>query len=147
MTLVYRSILVAALLWAAACNAAGRAESGVQLEALAKVGSGAGGAPAGDPCSIRAGADTCTPPAHCRPVACTQSVPMTCFGTCSLPTISAGADAPKPLLVCFSDDNCAADQHCSISDGVCNPAPCAPGRICAQVCTGFCVPDRPTGLE
>src|SRR5262245_48355512 len=147
MTLVYRSIFAAAFICVAACNAPSPAESGAQLEALTKPGAGAAGKAGGERCSIRAGKDTCTPPALCRAVAWTQSVPPTCFGTCILPDFGAGAAAPKPLEVCFSDTNCGADQYCSVSDGVCNPAPCAPGRVCPQVCTGFCVPDRPTDIQ
>lgn len=42
-------------------------------------------------------------------------------------------------LGCYSDNDCPGGQHCSVSDGDCQPDPSCP--MCA-VCYGECVPDE-----
>ncbi|MBL6975255.1 MAG: hypothetical protein ISR64_05935, partial [Deltaproteobacteria bacterium] len=49
-----------------------------------------------------------------------------------------------PVLGCYSDSDCGDGQHCSVSDGDCQPDPSCP--MCA-VCYGECVPDEPDCVQ
>lgn len=42
--------------------------------------------------------------------------------------------------ICFSSDDCAGGEYCTIEDGQCNDTPCAPGQVCPAVCAGVCAP-------
>jgi hypothetical protein len=49
---------------------------------------------------------------------------------------------PEQVLGCYSDDDCGASAHCSVSDGECLPPPgCDPGQGCPAVCYGRCIPN------
>lgn len=51
---------------------------------------------------------------------------------------------PEPENVCINNLECEEDQHCSVFDGVCDPAPgCVMGEMdCPLVCYGTCVDDK-----
>jgi hypothetical protein len=45
-------------------------------------------------------------------------------------------------LGCFGNEDCANGEHCTTSDGECNPPPgCDPGESCPAVCFGRCIPN------
>lgn len=52
---------------------------------------------------------------------------------------------PEPEEACINNLECAAGQHCSVFDGVCDPAPgCIMGEAdCPMVCYGTCIDDEP----
>lgn len=87
-----------------------------------------------------------------------EEAPQTCLwgedcpsGVCSLQQL--GCDpryAPfcvgvcLEVVVCLSDDSCAAGERCTTDDGACDPVTlCDADGSCADVCGGTCVPDSP----
>ena len=94
-------------------------------------------APKGESCTTTGGkADvSCCDGSTCVPIACTQSIPARCFGTCRAPS------PPKPPqpVSCFTSSQCAEGLVCSTELGDCRRPPCAPGRVCPAVCAGVCV--------
>jgi hypothetical protein len=103
------------------------------LAALALMGANTG--PTCAPIQTEEPADLCMTPVDCEGLAhddCEGQwacVDATCHWTCDV--VIAG---------CYSDSDCDAGFHCSVSDGDCGSDPTCP--MCG-VCFGECVPDAP----
>jgi hypothetical protein len=90
----------------------------------------------GESCTTTGGKPdvSCCDGTACVPIACNNSIPQRCFGTCRAPS------PPKPQPVgCFTSSQCAEGLICSTELGDCRRPPCAPGRVCPAVCAGVCV--------
>src|SRR5690242_7835629 len=65
-------------------------------------------------------------------------VPGALTGCAVAPDAAAGEETDEARRkACYSSDDCRRNEYCTTQDGVCNTN-CAPGQICAQVCSGFC---------